>query len=203
MVIVTVTRTRSSSETSSSLTIFTSEGSAAIVCLLPELHIASDEVAVTSHARLKHGIPSRRRVNDGLAWMSDRADESLLQVNRLRMRVVLRDALLPNIRDCVVSPRAGGMQGFALEHNDVLSPVPRAPAHAHPALIPGDEIDHVEIGACEPRRHILNKMEFIDPQKDVPDFTTTLSSSRTNAATISESICSSEARPRWRSPSLL
>lgn len=109
--------------------------------------VAADEVPAELRGGGHDDEAAGGWVDDEVAGIRDGADQASDEADRFCMRVRLAvDLLRPAVADAVIAPGALGGERRLLQHEQIIAAAPRAIAVAEPEIVPGDEVDALELG---------------------------------------------------------
>ena len=117
--------------------------------------------------RAHHRKAARRRIDHDVARRCRRGNESRLQSLRLDMRMISRGLgklfnQTSGMSWAVHTPLS--QRRYFWMTIRYFAPPSRPVSHANPALVPGDEVNHLHVETGEPGSYSFNKMKLIDPE---------------------------------------
>ena len=126
--------------------------------------VATEKAAAGSDAGCEYGVVAGGRVEDDFAGQGEGFDEAGLEADGLGVDASGGASLDPHVGDVAAHPDPLGTEGRFLEDETVFADAAGAVAHAHPALVPGHEIDDGEGGPGDPGADAGTQMILVDPE---------------------------------------
>ena len=136
------------------------------------------------------------RIDDKLPGLGDSTDQSRDQLNRFDVRVNCAvNFLRPAAWDAMVSPRFLRGDRWLLQYDQVVTSPPRTIAVADAEIVPGDQIDALEL--CDALVIAFAKVKRVSPAQQIAARRGVRSAARTRRSFLGNRV--GELRRRWRS----